>query len=255
MLRIRTEVGKGLEIDRCGVASFACGNNGANVHSKVVCVPRIHFAIAKVEVYSVVKVAAGTNTLDVGIGKRGDDDLVVTAADPNAVVTAGHATIAAQPDIPRRMRMTLADNAGVDLVVTATVYGTDSLGRPLTEVLTNAVAGTGTTTGTQKFKEVKLVTLVIDAGAADAADTIKLGTVDETVVTQFDPDTLTAGAAPSSRALLGAADDIPAHTPVWVSLVTDNGAVAAPPDVGVVVHWEPYLGAYDGEVAYGAYDA
>jgi hypothetical protein len=254
MLRIRTEVGKGLEIDRCGVAAFACVTNGANVQSKVVCVPRVHFAVAKVEVYSAVKVAAGTNTLDVGIGKLGDHDLVVASADPNAVVVAGFATIAAQPDIPRRMKMTLTDNAGADLVVTATIAGTDSLGRPLVETLTNAVAGTGTTVGTQRFKEVKLVTLVIVAGAADALDTFELGTVDETVITQFDPDTITAGAAPASKVLLGKAHDIPAGTPVWVSLVTDNGAVAAPPDVGVVVHWEPYLGAYDGEVAYGGYE-
>jgi hypothetical protein len=254
MLRIRTEVGKGLEMDRCGVAAFVCGNNGVNDLYKLVARPRVRFDISKVEVYSVVKVAAGTNTLGVYIGASGDADLVVASDDPNAIVAAGFATIAAQPDIPRTMRMTLDDNAGVDLIVSATVVGVDAWGKPLTEVITNTVAGSGYKDGVQRFREVKSVTLVIDAGDGDAADAFYLGTSTDSVIAVFDPDTITAGAAPVSKALLGSAYNIPANTPVWVGLNTDNGAVAAPPDVGVVVHWQPYIGAYDGEVAYGGYE-
>jgi len=253
MLRIRTEVGKGLEIDRHAVAAFQCVNNGANAMTKAVCRPRTRFDIARVEVYSAVALVAGVNLLDVCVGLPGGTALVA-AADPNAMVVAGFATIATQSDIPRRVQMQLSDNAGADLVVTATVVGRDADGAPLTEVIVNAAPGTGTTLGTQRFREILLVTIVIGAGAGDAADTLALATVDEGVIAQFNPDTIVAGAAPVSQTLTGAAYNIPANAPVWARLVTDNGAVAAPPDIGVAVHWQSYMGAYDGETAYGGYE-
>ena len=255
MLRIRSEVGKNLEMDRHAVAAFQCINAGANDFlGRVVCRPRTRFDITRVELYSVVKVAAGVNVLNVCVGLPGVAAKIVAAADPNAIVLATLATIAGQPDIPRRVRMTLVDNAAADLVVSATVTGLDQEGKISAEVLTNAVAGTGATTGIKRFKEVRSVVLVISAGAADALDTFSLDTVDEGVIAQINPDTLTAGAAPAVQALLGAAYDIPANTPVWVQLVTDNGSALAPPDLGVVVHWQPYMGGYDGEVVYGGYE-
>jgi hypothetical protein len=253
MLRIRTEVGKGLEMDRHAVAAFQCVTAGAITLTKAVCRPRTRFDVARVEVYSAVKVAVGTNLLDVCVGLPGGTALVA-ADDPNAIVVVGYATIAAQPDIPRRVQMRLVDNAAANLVVTATVTGRDANGSPLTETIVNAVPGTGVTLGVKRFREILFVRVVIGAGAGDAADTFALATVDEGVIDQFDPDTITAGAAPTSKALTGAAYNIPANTLVWARLVTDNGSVAAPPDVGVAVHWQPYVGGYDGEVAYGGYE-
>jgi hypothetical protein len=254
MLRIRSEVGKGLEINRHAVAAFQCVNNGANAMTKAVCKPRTRFDIARVEVYSAVALVAGVNLLDVCVGLPGVAASLVAAADPNAIVVAGYATIAAQPDIPRRVQITLVDNAGVDLVVTTTVVGRDADGAPLTEVIVNAAPGTGSTLGVQRFREILSVVIVIDAGAGDAVDTLAVDTVDEGVIAQFNPDTIVAGAAPTAQTLTSAACNIPAGAPVWARLVTDNGAVAAPPDIGVAVHWQPYMGAYDGETAYGGYE-
>jgi hypothetical protein len=256
MRRIRSEVGKNLEMDRHAVASFICDNNGANAQTKQVCRPRTRFDIAKVEVYSVVKVATGTNTLDVCVGAPGVVARIVAAVDPNPVepATTKSLTIAAQPEIPRTVQLTLADNAGINLKVSVVVTGLDAWGVRVTETLANSVAGAGVVAGVMRFREVRSAVVTIVAGEGDAADTVSLDTVNEKVITQFDPDTLTAGAAPVSEALLQAAYDIPGNTPVWVQLVSDNGSTTAPPDLGVVVHWQPYMGAYDGETAYGGYE-
>jgi hypothetical protein len=268
MLRLRSEVGKGVEMDRHAVARFTCGNAGANVFlGKLVCKPRTRFDIAKVELYSVVPtVVAGqtANVLNVCVGKPGVAALLVAAVDPNPVAPAVVKALTVIPtdatvnnarlDMPRRVLMTLVDNAAADLVVAATVIGLDQEGKAATEVIANTVAGTGVKAGIARFKEIHSVVVAIVAGPLDALDRVSFGTVDEGVIATVNPDLIAAGHAPYPQVLLAAAFDIPADTPVWAQLVTDDGSVAAPFDTGVVVHWQPYIGAYDGEVAYEGYD-
>lgn len=92
------------------------------------------------------------------------------------------------------------------------------------------------------------------AAGANTVDVYKdTGSLVE-IMAQFDPDTLTAGAAPTEKTVLGAGKNIPKDTPIVVKFVAAAGSATSPPDLSVTVHWEPALTTYGGEVPYGTYE-
>jgi len=100
-----------------------------------------------------------------------DDDKVVVSAD----MKVGAYTIAAQPDVPRNITVTVTAGGTADTMGTITVTGTNVLGQVISEVIT-PIAGTPVA-GKKAFKTV---TSVVGAGwVVDAVestkDTIKVG--------------------------------------------------------------------------------
>jgi len=74
------------------------------------------------------------------------------------------------------------------------------------------------------------------------------------IMTQFDPDTVVAGAAPLEKTVLAAGKGVLAGTPLYMKLVCAGGNAAAPPDLSVVVHISPDIKGYDGELTVGTYE-
>jgi hypothetical protein len=108
-------------------------------------------------------------------------DLDGAAADANAVVTAAAAAdsttyaIAAQPDTPRPLILTIVDADSSISAGTITVTGADSAGTALTIVHTYAGAGSTTVTSTTNFATVTSVISSVLTGEG-AGDTVALGT-------------------------------------------------------------------------------
>ena len=103
----------------------------------------------------------------------------------DVLIANGALTVAAQPDLPRNLTVTMTD---ADSGVTAgdvTVVGTDKDGNAVTEVFTVANAGgTQTLTGTKLFASVTSATAANFAGNA-AGDNIKVG-VGDLIALPFD---------------------------------------------------------------------
>ena len=100
-----------------------------------------------------------------------DVDRIVTSAN----MKVGAYTVAAQPDIPRNVTVTVTAGDTADTMGTVVVVGTDINGNALTETIT-PVAGS-TVAGTKAFKTVTSVTgagWVID-GSEGTNDTITVG--------------------------------------------------------------------------------
>jgi hypothetical protein len=99
-------------------------------------------------------------------------DLDGEAADDNQIVTVVNLanevlTIAAQPDVCRRITMTLVDTGASIVAGTTTVVGTDCNGDAQTEILDGS-GGAGVVTGTSYFESVTSITnasySVLDGG-------------------------------------------------------------------------------------------
>ena len=93
--------------------------------------------------------------------------------------------------------------------------------------------------------DIRVVAIVVTSAVkltgsdANTLDVLKSGGSDEPLITQFDPDTLTAK-TPSTQTLLAAANNVAAATPILAKLVngsTGAGAAAAPTDVTVEVSY------------------
>jgi hypothetical protein len=112
--------------------------------------------------------AEGLEWQSLGAPILADVDRIVAALDP---VADGALTVAAQPDVPRNITMTIVD-ANASSSGVCTVKGLDMAGLALTEVFTWAAAGTQT--GTGLFATVTSAVVSGVAGAA-AGDTISVG--------------------------------------------------------------------------------
>ena len=106
-----------------------------------------------------------------GAALLADVDKVVVSVD----MKVGAYTIAAQPDIPRNITVTVTATDTADTMGTVVVVGTDIEGQPITETITPAAGST--VAGTKAFKTVTSVTgagWVVDA-AEGTKDKITVG--------------------------------------------------------------------------------
>jgi hypothetical protein len=89
------------------------------------------------------------------------------------LVTPAAASVVAQPDVPRKLVLTLSDAAGSNLAGTVTFVGTHAEGDSFTEVVTVAA---GTTSYTTSNAFAKLTSVAHNFGALGAAaDTLDVG--------------------------------------------------------------------------------
>ena len=117
------------------------------------------------------KASSTCRLYNLGAPALADDDLIVTSTN----MKVGSYTVAAQPDIPRNITVTVTAGATADTLGTVTISGTnyddDEISEVITPVAGSAIAGT---------KAFKSVTTVVGAGwVIDAVegtnDTIKVG--------------------------------------------------------------------------------
>jgi hypothetical protein len=102
--------------------------------------------------------------------------------------------------------------------------------------------------------KIECYSAVATAAGANTLDVLKDESAPAAVMTQFDPDTIVAGAAPVEKAVLAAGKSIPAGTPLYMKLVSAAGSAGNPPDVTVVVHISPDIKGYDSEIPVGTYE-
>ena len=120
--------------------------------------------------------STGGMSVYMGAPVLADVDRIVTTVNwPTGALTC---SIAAQPDVPRNITITLSD-ADNSCTGTLTITGLDPVGRVVTEVLTpNVVAGAGKTlTGTKIFAKVTSAVVAGGAGSTPDAFTIGVGNV------------------------------------------------------------------------------
>lgn len=128
-------------------------------------------------------VQQGSQSVFLGMPLLADVDLIVTSEDWKDVVL----TIAAQPDVPRNITVTLTD-ANDSVTGVCTIVGTDARGRAVTEVMTIAVGGVGKVfTGTKIFGKVTSATITGSAGELNGTDVVTVG-VGKVIGTPFDMD-------------------------------------------------------------------
>lgn len=125
---------------------------------------------SEVESGDVAVEAAVTSSVVLGTPVVADVDRIVTAVQ----IADGAQTIAAQPDVPRNITMTLTDaNDSVTATIVAT--GTDPAGNTVTETMEPDGAGGGKSlTGTKIFAWIDNVTVSNTAGSA-AGDNLEVG--------------------------------------------------------------------------------
>jgi hypothetical protein len=117
--------------------------------------------------------AAGVELVSLGAPILADVDRIVAALDP---VADGALTIAAQPDVPRNVTVTVTD-ANDSVTCTCTIRGKDLAGRIIEEVAQTTL-GTGKVfAGTKMFAKVDSAVVSGTSGAA-AGDTISVGVGD-----------------------------------------------------------------------------
>jgi hypothetical protein len=117
-----------------------------------------------------VKVRQGTESLFLGAPVLADVDRIVTSAD----WADGALTIAAQPDVPRNITVTLTDANASITAGTCTVVGTDMAGRAVTEIM-DLTEGL-TFTGTKIFASVTSATIADTEGTpASGTDLVTVG--------------------------------------------------------------------------------
>lgn len=122
-----------------------------------------------------MKAATVSRLYNLGAPELADDDLIVTTTD----MKVGTYTLAADPDIPRNITVTVTAGDTADTMGTITIDGTNYLDEVITEDIT-PVAGS-TIAGLKAFKTVTAVTgagWVID-GAEGTEDAITIGTGNE----------------------------------------------------------------------------
>lgn len=114
--------------------------------------------------------AAGVELAELGAPALADVDRIVTSVDPVADATQ---TIAAQPDVPRNVTVTITDaNDGV--TTTTTIRGKDLAGRDIVEVAQTTLGVGKSFVGTKMFAKIDSVVSSGTTGAA-AGDTITVG--------------------------------------------------------------------------------
>ena len=113
-----------------------------------------------------------------------DVDRIVTSQDWEDIAL----TIAAQPDVPRNITVTLTD-ANDSVSGVCTIIGTDIRGRTITEVMTVAL-GTGKVfTGTKIFASVTSATISGSSGELNGTDVVTVG-VGNVIGTPMDLDSV-----------------------------------------------------------------
>lgn len=118
------------------------------------------------------KASSACRLYNLGAPIVADDDKIVVSAD----MKVGTYTVAAQPDVPRNITVTVTAGSDADTMGTITVAGTNYADAVISEVIT-PVAGSAVA-GKKAFKTVTTVTgagWVIDAGETPTADAIKVG--------------------------------------------------------------------------------
>lgn len=100
-VRLRDELGKGLEMGRQKTLTLYAPNNGVNEVTGVVAVPKYRYNITRITVYSGVAVGSGTNTLDIQ-KDPGTPANLVAQFDPDTIVA--QAAPAVQTLIPAACR-------------------------------------------------------------------------------------------------------------------------------------------------------
>lgn len=102
--------------------------------------------------------------------------------------------------------------------------------------------------------KLEFYSMVAVAIGANTVDIVKDESAPVVIMTQFDPDTIVAAAAPVEKTVLAAGRSIAANTPLYMKLVTAAGSAADPPDVSVVAHISPDIRGYDGDLTVGTYE-
>ncbi|MFA5880562.1 MAG: hypothetical protein WC834_00075 [Eubacteriales bacterium] len=118
------------------------------------------------------KAASASRLYNLGAPVVADVDRIVTVTD----MKVGTYTIAAQPDIPRNITVSVTADGTADTMGTITVAGTNYADAVISEVITPVVGST--VAGVKSFKTVTAITgagWVIDAGGVPAADDITIG--------------------------------------------------------------------------------
>lgn len=121
------------------------------------------------------KASSACRLYNLGAPALADDDLIVTTTN----MKIGEYTIAAQPEVPRNITVTVTAGDTADTMGTITITGTNYNDEAITEEIT-PVAGS-TVAGTKAFKTVSTVVgagWVID-GSEGTNDTIIVGTGNE----------------------------------------------------------------------------
>lgn len=130
------------------------------------------------------KSQGGIDSVFMGAPILADVDRIVTSAN----WADGALTVAAQPDVPRNVTVTLTD-ADDSVSGVCTIIGTDIRGRTITEVQT-VVAGVGKAfTGTKIFASVTSATISGTSGAAAGTDVVTVG-VGNVIGTAMDLDSV-----------------------------------------------------------------
>jgi hypothetical protein len=116
------------------------------------------------------RVELGAHSMILGAPILADVDRIVTSVDWGD----GALTIAAQPDVPRNITVTLTDANASITAGTCTVVGTDCLGRAVTEVMD--ITDGLSFTGTKIFASVTSATIADTAGTpATGVDVVTVG--------------------------------------------------------------------------------
>lgn len=126
----------------------------------------------------------GIQSIFMGAPILADVDRIVTSEDWDD----GTLTIAAQPDVPRNITVTLTD-ANDSVSGVCTIVGTDIRGRTVTEVMT-VETGTGKAfVGTKIFASVTSLTISGTTGATASTDVVTAG-VGNVIGTPMDLDSV-----------------------------------------------------------------
>ncbi len=116
--------------------------------------------------------AGGVEWVSLGAPVLADVDRIVTALDP---IADGALTVAAQPDVPRNLTMTIVD-ANDSTSGVCTVIGKNFANEVIQEVFPFSAAGASV--GSLLFAQVTSAVVSAEAGAA-SGDTISLGVGDK----------------------------------------------------------------------------
>lgn len=254
-VRILDELGKGVEALRSEKFSFSNGPNVDIVHKAVFGPKSVDVEIIEIVVTSsLIPADDAIDLLDLFKGLAADNDLFVDNMDISASSADDVATATgSQPDAPRRLIVTLTDDASDTLEITLLVTGLDAEGNVITEEITVDYDVSATTTGVKFFRSITSIVITAIANGA-ASDKLDVGTVDEPVISQIDTNAdLTAG-VPLDATLTANNTRIPAGVPVRLTCGfggDDSGGAA---DVNVEIRYEiPVADSRAVIRTYGAY--
>jgi hypothetical protein len=101
---------------------------------------------------------------------------IVAAVEPSAAGIAKTLTIAASPDYPRALSMTVTDANSSITSIDVQIWGTDFWGVPTTDTIRKLTLGTGTVDGNVAFRTVGAAIATVRSGTVTGgADTISIG--------------------------------------------------------------------------------